>query len=57
MEDRKLDALDFVLSVLREHEKSLDMLIERLDITLKTFSEIQLRLETLCQQIEERDFV
>ena len=53
MEERKLDALDFVLNVLREHEESLDTLIERLDIMMEAFSAIQHRLENLCEKIEQ----
>jgi hypothetical protein len=57
MEESRIDALDFVLNILREHEKSLDRLIERLDVTIQALSETQYRLETLCQQIEERTLV
>lgn len=53
MEERKLDALDFVLNVLREHEESLDTLIERLDIMIEAFSTIQHRLEGLCEKVEQ----
>ncbi len=51
MEEKKLDALDLVLNVLREHEASLDTLIERLDILIEAFSMIQHRLENLCEKI------
>jgi hypothetical protein len=50
MEERNLDALDLVLSVLREHEVSLDLLIERLDTLIEAFSMIQHRLENLCEK-------
>ena len=53
MEERKLDALDFVLNVLREHEESLDTLIERLDILMEAFSKIQHRLEVICEKVEQ----
>jgi len=53
MEERKLDALDFVLNVLREHEESLDTLIERLDLMIEAFSTIQHRLESLCEKVEQ----
>ena len=53
MEERKLDALDFVLNVLREHEESLDTHIERLDIMMEAFSAIQHQLENLCEKIEQ----
>jgi uncharacterized membrane protein len=53
MEERKLDALDFVLNVLREHEESLDTLIERLDLLMEDFSKIQHRLESICEKVEQ----
>ena len=53
MNERKLDALDFVLNVLREHEESLDTLIERLDRMIEAFSTIQHRLESLCEKVEQ----
>jgi len=53
MHETKLDALDFVLSVLREHEETLDTLIERLDILMEAFSKIQHRLEVICEKIEQ----
>ncbi len=54
MNERKLDALDFVLNVLREHEESLDTLIERLDLMIEAFSTIQHRLESLCEKVEQK---
>ncbi len=53
MKERKLDALDFVLNVLREHEESLDTLIERLDILMEAFSKIQHRLKSICEKVEQ----
>ncbi|MCW3989786.1 MAG: hypothetical protein NWE88_06910 [Candidatus Bathyarchaeota archaeon] len=53
MNERKLDALDFVLNVLREHEESLDTLIEKLDLMIEAFSTIQHRLESLCEKVEQ----
>ena len=53
MEEKKPDAFDLVLNVLREHEASLDTLIERLDILIEAFSMIQHRLEDLCSKIEQ----
>ena len=53
MEERKLEALDFVLHVLREHEESLDTLIERLDLLMEAFSKIQHRLESVCEKVEQ----
>ena len=54
MNERKLDALDFVLNVLREHEESLDTLIDRLDLMIEAFSTIQHRLESLCEKVEQK---
>ena len=53
MQERKLDALDLVLNVLREHEESLDSLIERLETLIEAFSTIQHRLENICENVEQ----
>ena len=53
MQERKLDALDLVLNVLREHEESLDSLIERLETLIEAFSTIQHRLENICEKVEQ----
>ena len=53
MENSKLDVLDLVISVLKDHEKSLDRLLERLDTLIESFSQIQTRLEILCENIEK----
>ena len=53
MQERKLDALDLVLNVLREHEESLDSLIERLETLIEDFSTIQHRLENICEKVEQ----
>jgi hypothetical protein len=37
--DEALEALDFVINVLKTHEKDLDRLINKLDITLEQYSE------------------
>ena len=42
-----------VIDVLKEHEKSLDKLMERLDTLIEAFSQIQARLEVLCESIEK----
>ena len=51
-EERKLDALDFVLNGLREHEESLDTLIGRPDILMEAFSKIQHLLEDI-EKVEQ----
>ena len=53
MQERKLDALDLILSVLREHEASLDSLIERHETLIEAFSTIQHRLENICEKVEQ----
>jgi hypothetical protein len=53
MKNSKLDTLDLVINVLKEHEKSLDELVERLDMLIDAFSIIQTRLEVLCDKIEK----
>jgi hypothetical protein len=53
LEKNKLDVLDLVINVLKEHEKSLDKLLERLDTLIEAFSQIQTRLEVLCKDIEK----
>ena len=52
MDKGKVDALDLVISVLREHEATLDKLLERLDTLIEAFSTIQARLEVLCEEME-----
>ncbi len=53
MEKSKLDVLDLVINVLKEHEKSLNKLLERFDTLIEAFSKIQTRLEVLCESIEK----
>lgn len=36
-DSEKMNALDFVINVLKEHEKTLDLLIEKLENALKSF--------------------
>ena len=49
----KTDVLDLVINILKEHEKNLDRLLERLETLIDAFSQIQTRLETLCNTIEK----
>jgi len=53
MDKSKLDVLDLVINILKEHEKNLDRLLERLEMLIEAFSQIQTRLETLCNTIEK----
>ncbi len=41
--ETKMDALDFVINILIEHEKKLDMLIERLEETTRELEYIKKR--------------
>ncbi len=53
MEKSKIDVLDLVINVLKEHEKRLDELLERLETLIEAFFQIQTRLEVLCEDIEK----
>ena len=53
MENSKLDTLDFVINVLKEYDKSLNKLVERLYILINTFSIIQTRKEVMRYKIEK----
>ncbi|MCK4437596.1 hypothetical protein KAV47_00865 [Candidatus Bathyarchaeota archaeon] len=52
MEKGQLEAIDLIINVLRDHEKNLDNLLDRLDTLLETLSTIQVRLEYLYERIE-----
>ena len=51
MDKNRLDAFDMIINVLREHEKNLDNLLDRLDILLETLSTLSVRLEQLYGRI------
>ena len=53
MDKNRLDAFDMIINVLREHEKNLDNLLDRLDIHLETLSTLSVRLEHLYRRIEK----
>jgi len=53
MDKNRLDAFDMIINVLREHEKNLDNLLDRLDILLETLSTLSVRLEHLYGRIEK----
>ena len=55
MDKNRLDAFDMIINVLREHEKNLDNLLDRLDILLETLSTLSVRLEHLYERIEKLD--
>jgi hypothetical protein len=47
----RLDTFDLLINVLKEHEKSLDNLVNRLDTLIETLSTISGRLEYLSERI------
>ena len=53
MDKNRLNAFDMIINVLREHEKNLDNLLDRLDILLKTLSTLSVLLEHLYGRIEK----
>ena len=46
----KVDALDFIINVLREHEKKLDKLAEELEKTLK-----ELQISRTAEAVSEKE--
>jgi len=53
VEKSKLEAIDLVIGVLREHEDNLDHLINRLDTLVEVLSTLLVRLEYFYEQVEE----
>lgn len=53
IEKNRLDTFDLIINVLREHEKGLDNLVDRLDTLIETLSTILGRLEYLSEKIQE----
>ena len=51
IEKNRLDTFDLIINVLKEHEKSLDDLVCRLDTLIETLSTIMGRLEYLSKKI------
>jgi len=51
IEENRLDTFDLVINVLKEHEKSLDDLVCRLDTLIETLSTIMGRLEYISKKI------
>lgn len=47
----RLDTFDLMINVLKEHEKNLDNLVNRLDTLIETLSTILGRLEYLSERI------
>ena len=52
MEKGQLEAIDLVINVLREHEKNLDNLLDRLDTLIEVLSTTMTRLEYIYESIE-----
>ncbi len=52
MEKGQLEAIDLIINVLRDHEKNLDNLLDRLDTLIETISTIMARMEYFYEKIE-----
>jgi len=52
LEKGQLEAIDLIINVLREHEKNLDNLLDRLDTLIEVLSTTMARLEHLYERIE-----
>ncbi|NQT08180.1 hypothetical protein HQ586_03810 [Candidatus Bathyarchaeota archaeon] len=52
LEKGQLEAIDLVINVLREHEKNLDNLLDRLDTLIEILSTTMTRLEYIYEKIE-----
>ncbi len=50
-EPTKMDALDLLISVLKEHEKSLDLISASLEEQLNRLADTVTRLETLMTEV------
>jgi len=53
MEKSKLEALDLVIKVLREHEENLDNLLDRFDTLIEVLSTLLVRLEHFAEKTEK----
>lgn len=53
IEKNRLDTFDLIISILREHEKSLDNLVDRLDTLMETLTTILGRLEYVAEEIQD----
>ncbi len=52
LEKGQLEAIDLIINVLRDHEKSLDNLLDRLDTLTEALSTILARMEYYYEKIE-----
>lgn len=50
----KLDAIDLIITVLQEHEESLDNLISRLDTLTGTLSTLVMKMEYNYTRLKEK---
>ncbi len=53
IEKNRLDTFDLIINILREHEKSLDNLVDRLDTLMETLTTILGRLEYVAEEIQD----
>jgi len=51
MKRGKLEALDFIIRVLKEHERHLDIQLGRLEAFVDSLSSLVLRLECVCEEL------
>jgi hypothetical protein len=51
MERSKLEAFDFVIRMLKDHERHLDLQLERLEAFVDSLSSLVLRLECVCDEL------
>jgi len=51
MKRGKLEALDFIIRVLKEHERHLDIQLGRLEAFVDSLSSLVLRLEYVCEKL------
>jgi hypothetical protein len=52
LEKGQLEAIDLIINALRDHEKSLDNLLDRLDTLTEALSTILARIEYYYEKIE-----
>ena len=53
IEKNRLDTFDLIINILREHEKSLDNLVDRLDTLMEILTTILGRLEYVAEEIQD----
>ena len=54
MNKNKLDVIDLIITVLQEHEESLDNMINRLDTLTETLSTLVMKMEYNYTRLQEK---